>query len=342
MNDTQNVNKSNNAPLVITLVICLIVLAILVLCVVEKFSQKPDEPVIGDGPEAQYIELAISKGMRLNEVKVILDELEISYEVIPTASKRPNLVENIEYVGKAENGKLFIEIGSAVKLHANEVSADKIMYLTFDDGPTRDNTLPILDMLEEYGIAATFFVEGQDVTRFPDRIAQTVAKGHLVGCHSYSHDIDDLIYSSTGVFIDEIEQYEDAMIAAIGEEAFAKMPKVLRFPGGTNNYQLSDEEAVEYIAAVRGAGYMIYDWTALTNDADNAYRQKGESDLDYFMRSLKSSIESAKENELPLIVLMHDKKAMRDCLADVLEYLVGEGYYFDTIDSCPEYTFVER
>ncbi len=341
MNDIQNVKKSNNAPLVITLVICLIVLAILVLCVVEKFSQKPDEPVIGDGPQTQYIELAISKGMRLNEVKGVLDALEISYEVIPTGSKRPNLVENIEYVGKAEDGKLFIEIGTAVKLHANEVDADKILYLTFDDGPTRDNTVPILDMLDQYGIKATFFVEGQDVTRFPDRMADTVARGHLVGCHSYSHKYQD-IYSSTGVFIDEIGQYEDAMIAAIGEGAFAKMPKTLRFPGGTNNAYISDEEAIEYIGAIRNAGYLIYDWTALTNDADDTYREKGESDLDYFLRSVREGLESAKEKELPLIVLMHDKKAMRDCLADVLEYLVGEGYYFDTIDSCPEYTFAER
>ena len=344
MKKNQPVNKNNNQSksnltLVLALVICLLVLAVLIVCVVQKFT--PDDntdPAIQD--DTLYIELPVTKGMGLGEAKELLDMADISYEVISTESKIPNRIENIEYVGKIEGGKTLVEVGTSVKLHANEVGVDKIVYLTFDDGPTQDNTDAILDMLDDYGIKATFFVEGYDVHRFPEKMKETYRRGHLIGCHSYSHQYEN-IYSSTDDFLSEIEQYEDALKSAIGNEAFHSMPKVLRFPGGTNNYLLGTAEALEYISAIRGEGYGVYDWTALTNDADDRYRLEGESDSEYFVRSLREGLESAKNKQQHLIVLMHDKMTMRDALGDVLDYLVSEGYYFDTIDNCPEYTFVE-
>ena len=344
MNERNHVNKSSNAPLVITLIICLLVLAILAFCVVQKFTSPttptPSVPA-GQDDVKQYIELPIREGMGLAEAKSALEELEISYEIVPTESKRPNRVEEFTYTGKVEDGKNLAEIGTSVQIHANEVGIDKVVYLTFDDGPTQDNTTAILDMLDERGILATFFVEGYDASIYPEKMLDTVNRGHLVGCHSYSHMYSSL-YASTEAFLQEIEQYENALIAAIGEEAFMNMAKVFRFPGGTNNAYLTKAEALEFIQTSRGAGYAVYDWTALTNDADNTYRYEGEENLDYYMRSLQSSLESSKQKGLPLIVLMHDKTTMRDCLSDVLDYLVDEGYYFDTIDNCPEYTFVEK
>ena len=326
-----------NKTLVLALVVCLLVLALLVVCVVQKFTPS-DKPAIQD--DTIYVELPVVKGMKLERAKELLETADIAYEVVATDSKIPNKIENIEYVGKTENGKVLVEVGTSVKLYSNEVGIDKIIYLTFDDGPTQDNTDAILDMLDEYGIKATFFMEGYDVYRFPEKTKDTYVRGHLVGCHSYSHVYAN-IYSSTYDFIDEIKQYEDALKTAIGHEAFDSLPKVLRFPGGTNNYLLSESEALKYINATRGVGYKVYDWTALTNDADNRYRIDGESDSEYFVRSVREGLESAKDKGQHLIVLMHDKMTMRDALGDVLDFLVGEGYYFDTIDSCPEYTFVE-
>ena len=135
---------------------------------------------------------------------------------------------------------------------------------------------------------------------------------------------------------------ERTLESVLGEEVCDGLPKLFRFPGGssTNGY-LSSSEADQYAAAVRGKGYRIYDWTALTNDADDSYRHSGESDKDYYIRSLKSGISKAKEKGEPLIVLMHDKGAMKKCLRNVLDLLVAEGYVFDLISNCPEYTFVD-
>ena len=322
--------KKKTLILCAILVLCLIVLALLSILVVKNIM--PTENV----PEAQYVELSISESMGLETAKAKLDELGIAYEIIPTNSRTANRVEKIEYLGKEEDGKRLCEVGSTVKIHANEVGIDKVVYLTFDDGPTRDNTTDILATLQKHGIKASFFVEGQDVALYPDRMVATVEGGHLIACHSYSHKYES-VYASVDSFLSEIELYENAMINALGEETFNSLPKILRFPGGTNNNYLTNSESLQYILAVRGAGYAVYDWTALTGDADGS----GNNNAEYFISSLSKSLEKSKNEGLPLIVLMHDKWSTNEALDEIISFLVSEGYYFDTVDNCPEYTFVE-
>ena len=63
---------------------------------------------------------------------------------------------------------------------------ENLCALTFDDGPSV-NTPHLLEMLEEYGIPATFFVLGNQAERHPDLVRRILAEGHEVGNHSYSH-----------------------------------------------------------------------------------------------------------------------------------------------------------
>lgn len=331
-------DKKNTYILLGTLAVCLVILVILCATLMQKLLS---EPAVQTDPEIQYISIPDLDGMTLSEAKLTLDSAEISYEIVPADSKIPNRVLSFEYSGKIEDGKILVELGTSVKLRANEVAPDKVVYLTFDDGPTRDNTIEILDILDEFDAKATFFVQGKNAKNYPDKMKETVKRGHLVGCHSFTHEYDD-IYSSFGKFKAEVERYEDEMRDIFGDE-FDKMPKLIRFPGGSStNGRLTKGEAKEYINELRNMGYSVYDWTALTNDRDNSYRHEGESDIDYYMRSLKASLKSAKENSEPLIVLMHDFGKCRDNLRDLMTYLQSEGYYFDTLDNCPEYTFAER
>ncbi len=337
-----NENK-NTGALAIALVLCLIVLVILVICVYEKFTSSTPTVTPDDPDDKQYVTISNLTGMNLADAKAMLDDAEIIYEVVHTDSELYNKVLNVEYTGKTEAENLLIELGTTVKLHANEIDPSKIIYLTFDDGPTAGNTFEILDTLDQYGAKASFFVLGNRVIQYADRIKATVERGHIVACHSYSHNLvsssDGFVYASTDAFLSELNMFESALRGA----EITLTQKILRFPGGTTtNGYLSKSEALEYIAAVRNAGYKVYDWTALTNDADNSYRLDGESDKDYFLRSLKESLTASSEKGLPLIVLMHDKLTTNECLADILEYLVSEGYVFDTIDHCPEYTFAEN
>ncbi|PZS35072.1 MAG: chitooligosaccharide deacetylase [Pseudonocardiales bacterium] len=83
--------------------------------------------------------------------------------------------------------------------------------LTFDDGPNEPFTSRLADLLEQRGVRATFFQVGRAVTRYPDSSCRLLAAGHVLGNHSYSHElhrcftaglIDDEIRRTEGVFAD--------------------------------------------------------------------------------------------------------------------------------------------
>ena len=64
---------------------------------------------------------------------------------------------------------------------------EKVIALTFDDGPNPKHTPALLDMLERKGIRATFFVVGRRVRRFPDIVVRAVGAGHEIANHTYWH-----------------------------------------------------------------------------------------------------------------------------------------------------------
>ena len=63
----------------------------------------------------------------------------------------------------------------------------KRVALTFDDGPHYKYTAEILDILDEYGAKATFFVVGELAERYPELILRELAEGHEIGNHTWSH-----------------------------------------------------------------------------------------------------------------------------------------------------------
>lgn len=66
-------------------------------------------------------------------------------------------------------------------------SKEKTIYLTFDDGPTPDITPQILDILDRYGVKATFFCVGDNVRHYPDMFEEIKRRGHRVGNHTMNH-----------------------------------------------------------------------------------------------------------------------------------------------------------
>ncbi len=64
---------------------------------------------------------------------------------------------------------------------------EKVIYLTFDDGPTPDITEKVLTILKKYNAKATFFCLGRNVDRHPEIYKKIISEGHATGNHSYSH-----------------------------------------------------------------------------------------------------------------------------------------------------------
>jgi hypothetical protein len=68
-------------------------------------------------------------------------------------------------------------------------STQKVVALTFDDGPDPIMTPVALSLLRQRGIQATFFVTGRQVLKHSDLLRKIIEDGHTVGNHSYSHDV---------------------------------------------------------------------------------------------------------------------------------------------------------
>src|SRR5262245_41963776 len=105
---------------------------------------------------------------------------------------------------------------------------DKIVALTFDDGPHPVYTAMVLDVLDRYQIRATFFMMGRNVERYPALARQVLDRGHEVGNHSYSHP--KLIFMSPQHVREEIER-TDQLLRNIGVsgEIYFRPPHASKF-----------------------------------------------------------------------------------------------------------------
>ena len=134
------------------------------------------------------------------------------------------------------------------------------MYLTFDDGPSEENTTKVLDILKARGIQATFFLVGENVRKHPEVAQRIVAEGHTIGIHCDSHDYDT-VYASVDSYIADFEAAYRTVYEVTGVEA-----KLFRFPGGSvNNYNKQVSDAI--IEEMTERGYIYFDWNASLEDA---------------------------------------------------------------------------
>lgn len=136
----------------------------------------------------------------------------------------------------------------------------KTMYLTFDDGPSVENTAAVLDILKAHDIKATFFLVGENVERHPEMARRIVEEGHTVGIHCYRHDYKQ-IYASVDAYLEDFQKAYDVILETTGVEV-----QLFRFPGGSiNSYNKDVYEDI--IAAMTENGYIYFDWNGSLEDA---------------------------------------------------------------------------
>ncbi len=92
-------------------------------------------------------------------------------------------------------------------------TSQKVVALTFDDGPTVEGANEILAILDQYQVKATFFLIGADMEKNPESVKQLIAAGHEIGNHSYSHE---RMFFKTPSFIQHEIDYTDQLIRDAG------------------------------------------------------------------------------------------------------------------------------
>lgn len=195
---------------------------------------------------------------------------------------------------------------------------DKVMHLTFDDGPSSNVTPQILDILKQNNIKATFFVLGTNVEKHPEIIKRIAREGHSIGIHSYSHDMSS-IYANGDNFLDEINRTRDAIIELVGEK---KCSDVFRFPGGA----FRDERA-EFKELLIEKNIPYVNWNCVTGDSET----KNPVSSNLYNRAIRTANDSGQDS---LVLLMHDtnsKQATADSLPSIIKYFKDKGFRFDTI-----------
>ena len=136
----------------------------------------------------------------------------------------------------------------------------KTMYLTFDDGPSEENTAAVLDILKARGIKATFFVVGENVRKHPEIARRIVEEGHTIGIHCNHHDYKE-IYASVESYLEDFQAAYDAVYEVTGVEV-----KFFRFPGGSIN-SYNEDVYEDIIAEMTERGFIYFDWNGCLEDA---------------------------------------------------------------------------
>ena len=128
---------------------------------------------------------------------------------------------------------------------------ERVVALTFDDGPCRPYTEQLLDILEREGIRATFFMVGKNVRREPN-LAAEVASRHAVGNHTFTHP--HLTWSRPRTVRDELQRGQEAVHDATGV-----LPHLFRVPHGWYGPQVISTAGELGLRCV-GWSVMAWDW----------------------------------------------------------------------------------
>lgn len=203
------------------------------------------------------------------------------------------------------------EISSLVKnndiFFKNGSREDKIIALTFDDGPHPKETNQILDVLDKYNVKGTFFVVGKHANWYSKPLIRATKEGHEIANHTFSHpDISNL---SSDDIKREIKECEDTLIKLTG-----KRPTLFRPPYGSYS-----EEKLGEIA--RESGYKIILWTTL--DAKD-WKNPPSSQI------ANTIISKAQNGD---IILLHDYGTENTvkALDTIIPEMMKKGYKFVTV-----------
>ena len=246
-------------------------------------------------------------------------------------------VISVEFSGKEDDTYYYVDYGTKATLHVSTALGgdlsqynDRIVYLTFDDGPCA-YTGEVLNVLASYNAKATFFTVGNSMEQFPKQTRAIYAAGHAIGCHSYSHEFKE-VYRDNAALVREVYRWEDAVSSVLG----GMLPyKLFRFPGGTTTSFLNDRVRTYCKEDLNALGYLSFDWSMATNDAWFAEKPAEQPMEDWLKSSLQTTLHGieAWHPDRIRICLMHETNGKtRETLPWVLDYLSQKGYTFRTLD----------
>lgn len=178
----------------------------------------------------------------------------------------------------------------------------KVIYLTFDDGPTEETTHWILKKLDEFNIKATFFCIGNNAEKHPEILDEIRKNGHLVGIHGYSHVRG--LFKKEEEYFNDIKKSESIIKSKIFRPSHGRI-----FPS--------------QVKKLNELGYEVVLWDVITRDYDPNLKEE---------QVLKIAKKYTRNGS---IVVFHDslkaEKNMKYAFPLAVKYWIEKGYTFETL-----------
>jgi len=204
---------------------------------------------------------------------------------------------------------------------------EKVIYLTFDDGPTPEITKWTLNLLNKYNAKATFFCIGKNVQEHPEIFEQIIENNHSIGNHTYNHF--NGLKTTTADYLDNIKKTELTFLKNSKLETVTlslstslktsciegQNSKLFRPPYGKLRFSQSKK--------IKEKGYKIIMWDVLSADFDTSISKE---------KCLENVIGHTTKGS---IVVFHDSikatEKLKFVLPQLLEYYSFKGYEFKSI-----------
>lgn len=198
----------------------------------------------------------------------------------------------------------------AGRLVARLPTTEKVVALTFDDGPTAADLEPILAALETRRVRATFYLNGIGLEQAPDAARRLVAGGHEIGNHTWSHRRMVLVSHQT--VINEIEPTDAAI-----RQAGYRGPITFRPPYGKKLVNLP-----LYLAHHHRTTVM---WDVAVEDFSAHAAPQRSEDL------VRLTVAQARPGSIVLLHPWHGRRATQQAIGPIIDQLQAQGYRFVTV-----------
>lgn len=318
---TKKIKRRTNKPLIIGLLFSLLVLVTIVCSfAIEKTINKKSKEAVADAVASQNI---TEKGTIVgNEDK---DDDSASSDEVQESNEDENVTQSQTKATESETETTTQATTQAESTTEQESSTDtnsekgqgeypgvKKVYLTFDDGPS-SITSQILDVLDSYGVKATFFTVCHTDEEAIENMQRIVNDGHTIAIHSLTHSYSQ-VYASLSSFKEDVLGMQQFIYDNTGYKTF-----LYRFPGGSSN-TIAKCDIGECIDFLDDAGFEYFDWNVESGDATANMLPK-----DIIVNNVLSSLGNNEE----YVVLMHDaepKKTTLEALPEIIEGIQSRGY----------------
>jgi peptidoglycan/xylan/chitin deacetylase (PgdA/CDA1 family) len=201
------------------------------------------------------------------------------------------LIVLVSYIGLLVYGSANIRSGFYLKAICHGLTREKIIAITFDDGPDPKYTPAVLDFLKSRKLPATFFIIGKNISGNEEILRRIMVEGHLTGNHSYSHSRYFDFYPS-GKMIRDLKRAEDILAENTG-----RIPGWFRPPFGVTTPSVRKSADI--------MRYNVIGWNIRTLDTTIRNKEK-------IMQRIRKRIKPGA------VILFHDTQPS---IVEILEYL---------------------